>query len=324
MFASNQFAARQFNARHFALTGATPDQSLIQTPEEARQNWCFMTGVRPNIVEQIINTQDVVSHNRCVAQRCQAWDWATTDFTKGFCGARGAPVLLFARAQDQRQGRRALNPAQTQMTLWSGPTNIYPFQDTATTLEIVSTNIADTQTVEVTVLSGDFTESTVSATLSGTTPVALSGGPYTAVNDFRIVSPAGATAAGDISCRIPGPGAVLGWIPTGETNQQAAVYTVPKGFEAAASTWAVDVVETTGTAGAAEARLVSQAPGQADYTIDFADLLNFGANPEWQQSLAELWLSAGTRLSIKGQETTTETDVTMSGRFTLEIRQTVQ
>lgn len=111
---------------------------------------------------------------------------------------------------------------------------LYPFKTTATTMEVVSANAADTaagtgaQTILVNALDVNYNEVVETVILNGGT-VAMTG-TYIAINNaFVLTSGSGFTNAGDISIRDSGAGPVRQVIKAGYGVSRSSVYTVPAG-----------------------------------------------------------------------------------------------
>lgn len=119
--------------------------------------------------------------------------------------------------------------------IWEGGGG-YPFQTTATKLEILSASASDTaagtgaRTVTVQGLDGNFNQISETMTLNGVTPV-QSVNSYLRVNDMRVVtSGSGHKNAGDITLRVTGAGATQSLAKAGYNYAKQCVFTVPSGF----------------------------------------------------------------------------------------------
>lgn len=115
---------------------------------------------------------------------------------------------------------------------WQGST-LYPwttwdsYAGTGTTLDLVSSNAGDTQTVLITGLDENFAVLTESVTLTGTTPVTTTG-TFMRINDMTIT--AGAVNAGNITVEPTGSATVVDIIAAGFGTTQNAQYTIPAGY----------------------------------------------------------------------------------------------
>jgi hypothetical protein len=111
----------------------------------------------------------------------------------------------------------------------------YPFQTSAQSLEIVSSNAADNpsgtglRTVRITGLDAGYVEITEDITLNGTSPVTLVN-QYLRVNLLMGLSVgSNKVNAGKITLRVAGGGAIQSVIGVGGGASQKAIYTVPAG-----------------------------------------------------------------------------------------------
>ncbi len=112
----------------------------------------------------------------------------------------------------------------------------YPFQSTATVLEILSASAADTaagtgaRTFLLQGLDANFNPISETITLNGVTPVATVNS-YLRVNLLRIASAgSGNVNAGDITLRVVSAGATQGIARAGTGFAKTCIYTVPAGF----------------------------------------------------------------------------------------------
>lgn len=119
--------------------------------------------------------------------------------------------------------------------VWEGA-GLYPFQTSATVLEILSASANDAaagtgaRTFTLTGLDANFNAISETLTLNGTTPVQtmLS---YIRVNGLAIASAgSGNTNAGDVTLRVTGAGATQAIVRAGYGFSKSAIYTVPTGF----------------------------------------------------------------------------------------------
>ena len=115
-------------------------------------------------------------------------------------------------------------------------TSAVPWMNTATSLEILSANAADTaagtgaRTVAVFGLDASYNRVTVTVTLNGVTPVAL-GTQLVAINQVRVMTQgSGGTNAGLLTVRDAGGGTTRILVPAGRSISQCSGYTVPAGY----------------------------------------------------------------------------------------------
>lgn len=113
----------------------------------------------------------------------------------------------------------------------------YTFLSSAQSLEVVSDSAADVaagtgaSAVRVDLLDANYVASSVNVSLNGTTPVAVTGGPYLRVNDMRITGAVGSneTNVGNVTLRVAGGGTTISYMLAGKGRAQQAIYTVPAG-----------------------------------------------------------------------------------------------
>jgi len=117
--------------------------------------------------------------------------------------------------------------------IWPAAT-LYPFKTTATTMEVFSTNVADTNggtgawTVQVNGLDANYNEVSEVITLNGGAVPMVN--TYIAINNsFVISSGTGTTNAGDINIRDSVGGTVRQIIKGGYGVSRSSIYTVPAG-----------------------------------------------------------------------------------------------
>jgi hypothetical protein len=118
--------------------------------------------------------------------------------------------------------------------LWEAQ-SAYPWQTSAQSLEILSSSATDSaagtgaRTATIKSLDGNYVEQITVVTLNGTTPVALPG-THQFINGMQISSSGtGHTNAGNITLRVAGAGATLGFIAATFGVAHAYQYTVPAG-----------------------------------------------------------------------------------------------
>jgi len=121
--------------------------------------------------------------------------------------------------------------------MWTNSTE-YAFPVAAGQMEVISSQAADAgdgtgaRTVRVGYLKSDYSESSVTLTLNGTTAVATgaSHADIWRINSFRVMTTGtGLVPAGNLTLRIAGAGATHGYIRAGKTRARSCFYTVPLG-----------------------------------------------------------------------------------------------
>lgn len=126
----------------------------------------------------------------------------------------------------------------TQETLWPNSSE-YAFMATKAQLEVVSSDNTQDKaggtgalTVQVNYLTDTYAEGSVTLTLNGTTAVATgaSHASIWRVNSFFVkTAGTGLVPVGNLTLRVAGGGATVGYIPAGKTAARTGVYTVPLG-----------------------------------------------------------------------------------------------
>lgn len=121
-------------------------------------------------------------------------------------------------------------------TVWPNG-GVYPWMTAATSLEAVSTSAQDgaagsgAATITVPGLDANFTPTTLTVALNGTTPVALSAQllrvQIATVTALGAAGALGGTNVGDIIIRDAGGGTVRAIIPAGYGISRSSTYTVP-------------------------------------------------------------------------------------------------
>lgn len=129
------------------------------------------------------------------------------------------------------------NIGSTQETMWSYSSE-YVFPTVAGQMEVVSSDANDNgggtgaRTVRIGYLKSDYSESSVTLTLSGLTPVATgaSHADIWRINSFRVeTTGTGLAPAGNLTLRNAGGATVYSYIRQGKTRDRACFYTVPIG-----------------------------------------------------------------------------------------------
>lgn len=116
--------------------------------------------------------------------------------------------------------------------IWEGG-GAYPFQTTATKMEVLSSSASDTaagtgaRTFTINGLDANFMPLSEVVTLNGVTPVQTAG-TYLRINAFTIASAgSGNVNAGDVTIRVTGAGATQGIARTGFGYAKSCIFTVP-------------------------------------------------------------------------------------------------
>ena len=147
--------------------------------------------------------------------------------------------------------------------IWPGGI-LYPFKSTATTMEVFSTNAADTaagvgaRTLVVNGLDANYNEISETVTLNGATVAMVN--TYIAINSaFVATSGSSNGSVGDIHIRDSGGGTVRGIVDAVYGTMRSSIYTVPAGHT-------LSVISTFGcvnrvTAGG-QANYITMATGQ--------------------------------------------------------------
>lgn len=123
----------------------------------------------------------------------------------------------------------------TNTDVWEGA-GLYPFQASATKLEILSASANDAvagtgaRTVTLQGLDANFNAVSEVLTMNGVTPVQTQFS-YLRVNDLRVTTAgSGGQNAGDVTLRVTGAGATQGIMRALYGYAKTAIYTVPTGF----------------------------------------------------------------------------------------------
>jgi hypothetical protein len=119
---------------------------------------------------------------------------------------------------------------------WEGA-GLYPFQSTATVLEILSASANDTaagtgaRTFTLSGLDANFNPVSEVLTMAGVTPVQTTKS-YIRVNSLTIATAgSGGVNAGDVTLRVTGAGATQAIARANYGFAKSAIYTVPTGFQ---------------------------------------------------------------------------------------------
>jgi hypothetical protein len=136
-------------------------------------------------------------------------------------------VLKFGRNPDIDTG--------AEETVWEGG-GVYPFQSTAQSLEVLSSDANDTsagtgaRTITLIGQDANNVEQTQVITLNGTTPVAITGTWLRVYRCSVTTAGSGAVNAGALTIRIAGGGTTLLVVGIGNGQTLMAVYTIPSGY----------------------------------------------------------------------------------------------
>jgi hypothetical protein len=120
-------------------------------------------------------------------------------------------------------------------TIWEGG-GTYPFQSSAQSLEVLSSDANDTsagtgaRTITLIGQDANHVEQTQVITLNGTTPVAITGSWLRVYRCSVTTAGSGAVNAGTITVRIASAGATLLVVGAGNGQTLMAVYTTPAGY----------------------------------------------------------------------------------------------
>lgn len=119
--------------------------------------------------------------------------------------------------------------------VWEGA-GLYPFQTSATKLEVLSASANDTtagtgaQTFTLSGLDGNYNAVSEVIAMNGVTPVPTVNS-YLRVNNFQVATAgSGGQNAGDVTLRVIGAGATQGIARALFSYAKTAIYTVPVGF----------------------------------------------------------------------------------------------
>jgi len=133
-----------------------------------------------------------------------------------------------------------VDTASVPETIWPGG-GLYPWMTGATSLEVVSTSVQDAAAgtgiaaIGLTLMNTSYVESSVSVSLNGTTPVAISGTWFRINGGITTTKGSGAPATravnvGDIIIRDAGGGTTRAFIAAGKGISRQAVFTTPAGY----------------------------------------------------------------------------------------------
>lgn len=149
-------------------------------------------------------------------------------------------------------GKFGYNPnlsSGVEALVWPGPTAVYVFpSDTGESMEMVSSNVADTQTILIQALDQDWNEVNIPLALTGTTPVAVPGS-IARVN--RVINIDATETLGDVSIRGAGAGPTYAIALAAEQITTQLVYSVPAGFNAKLETSFVTLNKSGGASASA-------------------------------------------------------------------------
>lgn len=119
--------------------------------------------------------------------------------------------------------------------VWEGA-GLYPFQSSATKLEILSASANDTaagtgaRTFMIAGLDANFNSISETITMNGVTPVQTANN-YLRINGLNLLTAgSGGVNAGDVTLRVTGAGATQAIARAGYGYAKQAIYTVPAGY----------------------------------------------------------------------------------------------
>lgn len=134
--------------------------------------------------------------------------------------------------------------------IWTGG-GAYPWMTAATSLEILSASENDTaagtgaRTVVIAGLDINYAEITVTVTLNGITPVALSSQLFRINGAVVATCGTGNTNAGDITIRDAGGGTTRAVLQAGYSISRQSQFTVPAGYKAIVNTYILSINRPT-------------------------------------------------------------------------------
>lgn len=300
----------------------------LNTPADARQTWCNFTSTRLNQITNFNTGVERITGQNCLANLCQAWQWYDGNETQGYCGGNGIPYQVRGpQTEEGGFGQRDLLITDTRYLMWDGPTDLYPFQTTPQSLEIVSTDANDTalgtgaQQVFYRALTSTYDVLEGFVDMNGITPVPVPGGAVYLITTAIRVLTAGANNAnvGDIDIRVAGGGAVLDRMPAGISFAPTALVTVPNNFTGVLLNWEVSMVEAGGTQGEVTGYLSVRQPNGTVFSVDVSPVLRQAGQSVYQSELPRFPLSVGTSAYVTA-EAAGATDTTARGKLTMELR----
>lgn len=148
-------------------------------------------------------------------------DWATQVGRGKVTGASVFNLFSFAPAQ-----------STTQRTIWElGGTTEYVFPASALTMTVVSSSATDTGNAQVTItgLDSSYNVITDTLTLNGVTPVSTTK-TFLRINSVVMSRPATGQTSNVGNITVANGGVTYGYITAAYGKSQAAVYTVPNGY----------------------------------------------------------------------------------------------
>lgn len=179
-----------------------------------------------------------------------------------------------------------LDDSQVPETIWASG-GMYPWLDSATLLEAVSSSAADTsagagaQQIQVVGLDEAGVEIEEIVNLSGTTPVPTLQEFYRVNSVFIVKSGSGQTNAGAVTVRVISAGTTLALIPAGTGGPaKAFIYTVPAKYWAVIGNWECHLYQPNGVASTADQAKITmrvKVGGNAG-TNTWAEFISFSVN----------------------------------------------
>ena len=138
-----------------------------------------------------------------------------------------------ARGQIMGHSTQNIYGYQTAVTtsnipLWENAA-AYVYPVSATSMNLVSSNAADTATILITVLNASYVLTTESVVLNGTTPVATTNA-FLRINSMQVSAGSLTNPAGVITLKDPTNTTTYAQINTGIGRTQMSIFTVPAGY----------------------------------------------------------------------------------------------
>lgn len=200
-------------------------------------------------------------------------------------GSRGEPVInigletakgsVIGHKRISKFGYNADIDTAAEEDVWTaGGTYTFP-SDSGESIEAVSTSVADTLELTVEGLDANFDEQSILVTLTGTTPVAVSG-TWTRIN--RAFNSNGTLYVGVITVENTANTLVYAEVPIADQQTNMMIWTVPRGFSAFIIDFAATMNKTGGASANAIFRLRMRQFGKIFRTAVRFGLLKGGAS----------------------------------------------
>lgn len=163
----------------------------------------------------------------------------------------------------------------------------YGWLTSAQSLEVVSSSASDATAgtgiaqVQIDLLDATYAPTTLTVTLNGTTPVALTG-TWLRVNDMRAAGVVGSAGVnvGTITLRVAGGGATVSQMAALKGRAQQSIYTVPLGRTAYAAHTKVGIIRSGASNSVATVELQSRAQNGAWITRNTVQMAANGASSD--------------------------------------------